>query len=121
MMTGKNLAARWQEPTIRTAPAPYQVLELVHNLFAALSATASNIPPSCMIPVTTSNPSGLQALIVSPKIQDATLTIDLSTAIANWKASCDAVLMELGGASSSLTSLLQASNKSTSLITCSNH
>ena len=104
-MTAKNLAARWQEPTIRTAPASYQVLELIHNLFSALSATASNLPPSCSISVMTN--SNLAAYVASPKIQDATLTIDLRAAIANWKASRDVVVMELGGASSSLTSLLQ--------------
>ena len=107
-MIAKNLAARWQEPTIRTAPASYQVLELVHNLFAALSATASNLPPSCLVPINITSNIQLSSFAVSPKIQDATLTIDLSIALKNWKISCDTVMSELGGATSSLTSLLQA-------------
>ena len=38
--TARNLAARWQDTTIQTAPISYQVLEIVHNLFATLSDTA---------------------------------------------------------------------------------
>ena len=91
-MITKNLAARWQEPTIRTAPASYQVLELAHNLFVALSATALNLPPSCLVPVTITSTSKLSSFAVSPKIQDATLTIDLSVALKNWKISCDTVI-----------------------------
>ena len=42
-MTAINMAARWQEPTIQTAPEFYLILELVHNLFTTLSATACSI------------------------------------------------------------------------------
>ena len=107
-MITQNLAARWQEPTIRTAPASYQVLELVHNLFAHLSATASNLPPSCLVPVTVTSPNSCPTFAISPKIQDATLTIDLGAALLHWKSACTSVVTGLCGASSSLASLLQA-------------
>ena len=45
-MTASNMAARWKEPTIQNAPASYQVMEIMHNLFATLRATARNIPQS---------------------------------------------------------------------------
>ena len=109
-MKENNLAARWQEPTIRTAPASYQVLELVHNLFAAVSATASNIPPSCFIPTLVSNPVATPSFLISPTINDATLTIDLHSTLRHWKVSCNSVLQDLCGSASSLTSLLQAAH-----------
>ena len=107
-MVHKNLAARWQSPTIRTAPATYQVLELVHNLFATLSATASNMPQSSLVPIHLSSPHHNTSYLIPPSIQDATLTIDLSTSPQQWKTSCDAVVTELCGSSSSLASLMQA-------------
>ena len=108
-MVQKNLAARWQEPTIRTAPAMYQLLELIHNLFSVLSATASNMPQSNLIPIHISSPHHNTSFVVAPKIQDATLTIDLRASLEQWKLSCNAVITELCGSSSSLASLLQAS------------
>ena len=39
-MTAINLSDRCQDPTIQTYSSYYQCLELVHNLFATLSATA---------------------------------------------------------------------------------
>ena len=38
-ITASNMAAWWQDPTIQAAPASYQILDLMHNLFATLSAT----------------------------------------------------------------------------------
>ena len=43
-MTAINMATQWQDPTIQTAPASYQVLYLVHNLLDTISTTAYNIP-----------------------------------------------------------------------------
>ena len=107
-MVSKNLAAKWQDPLIKTAPATYQILELVHNLFATLSATASNLPPSSLIPINLQSPHHNSSYLVSPKIQDATLTIDLAASIHLWKVSCNAVVSELCGSSSSLATLLQS-------------
>ena len=109
-MRSKNLAARWQEPTIRTASASYQVLELVHNLFAAVSATASNIPPSSFIPTLVSAPIRTSSFLISPTVRDATLTIDLTSTLRHWKISCTSVVQDLCGSASSLTSLLQATH-----------
>ena len=68
-MKDSNLAARWKDPTIQTTPVSYQFLELVHNLFATLSATECNIPQSSllltMIYVPATNPS----FLISPTIQ----------------------------------------------------
>ena len=107
-MISSNLAARWQEPTIRTATATYQVLELIHNLFAIISGTASNLPPSSLIPVAIHLPVCSQAYVFSPVIKDATLTIDLDAALRQWTVSCRSVLADLRGTTSSLSSLLLA-------------
>ena len=77
------MAARWQDPTIQTNPASYQILDIVHNLFTTLISTACNIYQSSILPnivhVPTTNPS----FLISPTTQGATLTIDLNVTIQN--------------------------------------
>ena len=53
------------------------------------------------------SPHHNSSFVTSPKIQDATLTIDLAASMRLWKISCDAVVSELSGSSSSLATLLQ--------------
>ena len=56
-----------------------------------------------MITVPDTNPS----LLISPTIQDATLTIDLNFTIQKWCSTCYSILIKMSGAVSSLTSLFQ--------------
>ena len=80
-MTASNLVARWQEPTIQTDPVSYKVMELVHNLLANLSATACNITQSSLLPTMINLPATKPSFIISPTIQDTTLTINLNVTI----------------------------------------
>ena len=106
-MTASNIAACWQEPTIQTAPASYQVLDLVHNLCASLNVTAWNIPQSSLLLTIITVPDNNTYLLIPPTIQDATLTFDLKVMIQKWCSTCHYILTSLSGATSSLTSLLQ--------------
>ena len=57
-----------------------------------------------MITVPATNPS----LVISPTIQDATLTINLNVTIQKWCSTFHSILASPSVPSSSLTSLLQA-------------
>ena len=80
-MKSSNMAARWQDPTIQTAPASYQFLELVHNLFTTLSTTSCKIPQSSLLPTMITVPDTNPSFLISPTIQYATLTVDLNVTI----------------------------------------
>ena len=47
------------------------------------------------------------SLLISPTIQDATLTINFNVTIQKWCSTCHYILANLSGVASSLTSLLQ--------------
>ena len=83
-MIASNMMARWKEPIIQTAPESYQVLELVHNLFATLSTTSCNIPQSSLPPTTIIVPDTNPSFLILPTIKDATLKIDLNVTIHKW-------------------------------------
>ena len=112
-MTASNLVARWQEPTIQTDPVSYKVMELVHNLLATLSATACNITQSSLLSTIITVPATNPSFLISPTIQDATLTIDINVAIQKWCSICQYILTGLIVPASSLTSLLQVSQSVT--------
>ena len=112
-MTASNLEDRWQDPTIQTAPASYQVLWLVHNLFATLSAIACNIPQSSLLSTIITVPATNPSFLISPTIQYATLTIGLNVTIQKWCFTYHSILVGMSGADSSLTSLLQVSQSVT--------
>ena len=80
----RNLVDLWQDPTIQTAPISYQILELVNNLFADLSATACNIPLSSLLPTMINVPDTNSYFLISLKIQDVILTINLNLKIQKW-------------------------------------
>ena len=76
-----NLAANWQEPTIQTSLESYQVMYLVHNLFATLSTTSFNIPQSSLLPTIINVPDTNPSFLISTTTQDSTLTIYLNVMI----------------------------------------
>ena len=112
-MTASNLKARWQDPTIQTAPASYPVLYLMHNLFTTISAAACNITQSSRLPTMITVPTNKPSFLISPTIKDATLTIYLNVTIQKWCSTYHSTLTGLSGAASSLISLLQVSQSVT--------
>ena len=48
-ITASNMADRWHDPTIQSAPESYQFLDLVHNLFTTLSSLACNLLQSSFL------------------------------------------------------------------------
>ena len=106
-MIASNLASRWQEPTIQTAPASYQVLELMHNLFTTLSATSCNINQSSILPTMITVPDTNPSLLISPTIQYATLKINLNVTIQKWCPTFHSILVGLSDAARYMTSILQ--------------
>ena len=82
------MSAHWKEPTVQTTPEYYQVLDLVHNLFATLSVTACNIPQSSLLPTMITVPVTKPSFLILPTIQDATLTINLNFTIQKWFSTC---------------------------------
>ena len=106
-MIASNLVACLQDPTIQTDLASYQVLDLLHKLFATLSATACNIPQSSLLLTIITLPATNPSLLVSQTIQEAILTIYLNVTIQKWYSTCHFFLTNLIVAASSLTSFLQ--------------
>ena len=58
-------------------------------------------------------PAITPSVLISPTIQDSTLTIDLNFTIQKWCSTCHSILTGLSGAASSLNYFLQVSQSVT--------